>query len=79
MVKFLLIDRPSAYNAIIGRTILNQLGAVASTPHLKMKFPTENRVDEVIGDQWAAWHCYNVTLKDAPDRVTPRAGCSLKK
>jgi hypothetical protein len=25
MVKFLLVDRPSAYNAIIGRTVLNHL------------------------------------------------------
>jgi hypothetical protein len=39
MVKFLLVNRPSAYNAIIRRTILNQLGAMTSTPHLKMNFP----------------------------------------
>jgi hypothetical protein len=40
MVKFLLIDRPSIYNAIIKRMVLNQLRAITSTPHLKMKFPT---------------------------------------
>jgi hypothetical protein len=51
MVKFQLIDRPSAYNAIVGRTVLNQLGVMTSTPHLKMKFPTENGVGEVRGDQ----------------------------
>jgi hypothetical protein len=51
MVKFLLIDRPSAHKAIIGRTVLNQLRVVTSTPHLKMMFPTKNGVGEVKGDQ----------------------------
>lgn len=41
MVKFLLIDRSSAYNAILGRTFLNDLEAITSTPHLKIKFPRE--------------------------------------
>jgi hypothetical protein len=40
MVRFLIIDRPSAYNAILRRTALNDLQAVTSTPHLSMKFPT---------------------------------------
>lgn len=39
MVKFILVDRPLAYNAIIERATLNELKAVTSTPHLKMKFP----------------------------------------
>jgi hypothetical protein len=41
MVKFLLVDRPSAYNPFIGRTSLNELKAVMSTPHLSMKFPPQ--------------------------------------
>jgi hypothetical protein len=41
MVKFLLIDRPSAYNAILRRTTLNELKAITSTSHLNMKFLTE--------------------------------------
>jgi hypothetical protein len=44
MVRFLIIDRPSAYNAILGRTALNELKAVTSTPHLSMKFPNEEGV-----------------------------------
>jgi hypothetical protein len=35
MVRFLIIDRASAYNAILGRTVLNELQAVTSTPHLR--------------------------------------------
>jgi hypothetical protein len=76
MVRFLLIDRPSAYNAIIGRAALNGFRAITSTPHLKMKFPTDRGVGEVKGDQWAARQCYNVTLKDVPGKATLETGCS---
>jgi len=50
MVKILVVDRPSAYNAIFGRTDLNELKVVTSTLHLSMKFPTEERVGVVKGD-----------------------------
>ncbi|XP_077216015.1 uncharacterized protein LOC143850674 [Tasmannia lanceolata] len=40
MTTFLVVDVPFAYSAIIGRPALRDLGAVVSTPHLKMKFPT---------------------------------------
>jgi hypothetical protein len=76
MVRILLIDRPSAYNAIIGRVALNGLRAITSTPHLKMKFPIDQRVVEVKGDQWVAHQCYNVALKDVPGKTTLVTGCS---
>jgi hypothetical protein len=34
LVKFLLIDRPSAYNAVLGKTSLNDLKAITSISHL---------------------------------------------
>ncbi|KAK3009096.1 hypothetical protein RJ639_015071 [Escallonia herrerae] len=49
---------PSAYNAILGRPAVNQLQAVVSTYHLKMKFPTEHGIGEVKGDQTTACQCY---------------------
>ncbi|KAK3001122.1 hypothetical protein RJ639_022192 [Escallonia herrerae] len=58
MLDFLVVKVPSAYNAILGRPALNQLQAVVSTYHLKMKFPTENRIREVKGDQTTARQCY---------------------
>lgn len=67
MVKFFLVDRPLAYNVIIGRTALNELRAITSTPHLKMKFPKESRVGEVRGDQRVACQCYNVAIKQCPE------------
>jgi hypothetical protein len=63
MVKFLIVDRVSVYNAIIGRTALNDLKAVTSTPHLSMKFPTEEGVGVVKGDQKEARRCYKLSLK----------------
>ncbi|XP_059441975.1 uncharacterized protein LOC132174318 [Corylus avellana] len=63
MVDFLVIDRPSAYNAIIGRSSLNKLKAVTSTYHLMMKFPTEEGVGVVKGDQATARKCYNISTK----------------
>ncbi|KAL0411302.1 UNVERIFIED_CONTAM: hypothetical protein Slati_3719900 [Sesamum latifolium] len=40
MLKFLIVDVPSAYNVILGRRTLNVFQAVISTYHMKIKFPT---------------------------------------
>ena len=61
-VNFLVINCPSAYNAIIGRPTLNRLPAVTSTYHLLLKFPTEHGIGEVRGDQVAARECYLASL-----------------
>ena len=49
-LNFLVVDYPSSYNVIIGRSTLNKWKAATSTYCLKVKFPTENRVGEVKGD-----------------------------
>jgi hypothetical protein len=49
-VKFLIVDQPSAYNAIFGRTAQAELKAVTSIPHLYMKFPTDDGVGVVRGE-----------------------------
>jgi hypothetical protein len=51
MTNFLVVDRSSAYNAIVGRPTLNKLMAVTSTYHLKMKFPTKHGTGIVKGNQ----------------------------
>uniref|UniRef100_A0A2N9J1F3 Uncharacterized protein n=1 Tax=Fagus sylvatica TaxID=28930 RepID=A0A2N9J1F3_FAGSY len=61
-VDFLVVNCPSAYNAIIGRPTLNRLRAVTSTYHLLLKFPTEHGIGEVRGDQVAARECYLASL-----------------
>ncbi|KAK1363227.1 hypothetical protein POM88_038788 [Heracleum sosnowskyi] len=52
--KFYVVRVESPYNSILGRPILSAFQAVASVPHLKLKFPTENGIGEMRGDQKAA-------------------------
>lgn len=50
MTNFLVVDCPSAYNAIIGRTTLNRMKAITFAGLLKMKFLIDNVAGEVNGD-----------------------------
>ena len=57
-LDFLVVDCPSSYNVIIGRPTLNRWKAATSTYCLKVKFPIDNGVGEVRGDQILARECY---------------------
>ncbi|XP_072080442.1 uncharacterized protein [Arachis hypogaea] len=46
-IDYIIVDVSSAYNVLIGRTTLNQLTVVVSTPHLCMKFPTPEGIATV--------------------------------
>ena len=61
-LDFLVVDCPSSYNVIIGRPTLNKWKSAISTYCLKVKFPTENGVGEVRGDQVLARECYQAVL-----------------
>ena len=61
-LDFLVADCPSSYNVIIGRPMLNRWKAATSTYCLKVKFSTNNKVDEVKGDQILARECYQAVL-----------------
>ncbi|KAL0413334.1 UNVERIFIED_CONTAM: hypothetical protein Sradi_1535100 [Sesamum radiatum] len=52
MIRFLVVDMPSAYNLILGRPALNTFQAVISTYHMKLQFPVGDSVGEVGGDQY---------------------------
>ncbi|KAL0336690.1 UNVERIFIED_CONTAM: hypothetical protein Sradi_4880900 [Sesamum radiatum] len=58
LLKFLVVDTPYAYNAILGRPILNTFQAISSTYHMKIKFPTIGGVGEVQGDPLQSRKCY---------------------
>lgn len=64
-VKYIIVDAPrSAYNIILGRPSLNDLGAITSTPHLTMKFHSSSgEVVSVQADQQLARQCYADRLK----------------
>ena len=61
-LDFLVVDCPSSYNVIIGRPTLNRWKAATSTYCLKVKFPTNNGIDKVKGDQVLARKCYEAVL-----------------
>ena len=61
-LDFLVVDFPSSYNVIIGQPTLNKWKAATSTYCLKVKFPTDNGVGEVKGDQVLARECYQAVL-----------------
>ncbi|XP_077230121.1 uncharacterized protein LOC143863319 [Tasmannia lanceolata] len=63
MATFLVIDIPFTYSAIIERPALRDLGAIVSTPHLKMQFPTLEGIGEVCGQQMIVHRCYYASLK----------------
>ncbi|KAL0409550.1 UNVERIFIED_CONTAM: hypothetical protein Sradi_1889400 [Sesamum radiatum] len=79
LLKFLVVDVPSAYNVILGRPTLNTFQAVISTYHMKIKFPTPGGVEEVQGDPLQSKRCYveavcigqKRSVEDAPDQVPP--------
>ncbi|KAL0453925.1 UNVERIFIED_CONTAM: hypothetical protein Slati_1370600 [Sesamum latifolium] len=50
LLKFLVVDIPSAYNVILGRPTLNVFRAIISTYHMKIKFPVVGGVGEAQAD-----------------------------
>ncbi|KAM1500153.1 hypothetical protein ACFX10_022751 [Malus domestica] len=61
--NFLVVDCPTAYNVIFGRTGINDLKAMVSTHMLLMKFPTPYGNGYIRGDQLSARSCYNTLVK----------------
>ena len=58
----MVVDCSSSYNVIIGRPTLSKWKAATSTYCLKVKFPTDNGVGKVKGDQVLAKECYQAIL-----------------
>uniref|UniRef100_A0A803N6K6 Uncharacterized protein n=1 Tax=Chenopodium quinoa TaxID=63459 RepID=A0A803N6K6_CHEQI len=64
MAEFIVFDVPSAYDAIIGRPLIHDTQAIASTYHLTMAYVLNSRrVEKVHGAQEMAKSCYATTLK----------------
>ncbi|KAM1897147.1 hypothetical protein ACFX14_031643 [Malus domestica] len=61
--NFLVVDCPTTYNVIFGRTSINDLKAMVSTHMLLMKFPTPYGNGYIRGDQLSARSCYNTSVK----------------
>ena len=61
-VNFIVVDTYSPYTTIIGRPWLHTLGAVASSLHQKVKFPSGDQILEIRGCQPMARQCMVVAV-----------------
>ena len=50
-VDFIVVNAYSPYTAIVARHWLHTLGAVFSTLHQKVKYPSDGQVKEIVGSQ----------------------------
>ena len=62
-VDFIVVDTFSPYTAIMGRPWLHTLGAVSSTLHQKVKYPSRGQVLEIVGSQSMARQCLIVAIQ----------------
>ena len=66
-VDFIVVDAYSPYTAIVARPWLHTLGVVSSTLHQKVKYPSEGRIEEILGDQAMARQCMVAAIRHRPE------------
>ena len=69
-VDFIVVDAFSPYTAIMGRPWLHSLGAVSSTLHQKVKYPSRDQVLEIVRSQSMARQCLLVAIQHKPEVYT---------
>ena len=69
-VDFIVVDTFSPYTAIMGRLWLHSLGAVSSTLHQKVKYPSGGQVLEIVGSQSMARQCLVAAIQHKPETGT---------
>ena len=65
-VDFIMVDSYSPYTAIVARPWLHALGAVSSTLHQKVKYPSEGQVKEILESQSMARQCMVAAILHKP-------------
>ena len=66
-VDFIVVDAYSPYTAIVARLWLHTLGAVSSTLHKKVKYPSKGQIKEILGDQSMARQCLVAVIQHKPE------------
>ena len=56
-VDFIIVDAYSPYTTIVAKPWLHTLGAVSSTLHQKVKYPSGSQIKEILEDQALARQC----------------------
>ena len=66
-VNFIIVNTYSPYTAIVGRSWLHTLGAIASSLHQKVKFPSGDQILEIRGCQPTTRQCMVATVSHQLD------------
>ena len=66
-VDFIVVDTYSPYTAIAARPWLHTLGAISSTLHQKVKYPSDSQIEEILGDQAMARQCMVAAIQHKPE------------
>jgi len=66
-VDFIVVDVFLPYMVIMGRPWLHALGAVSSTLHQKVKYPSGGKVVEIVGNQITARQCLVAAIQHRPE------------
>ena len=62
-VNFIVVDAYTPYTTIVVRPWLHAMGAVPFTLHLKVKYPSRGRVEELVGSQSMARQCIVAVIR----------------
>ena len=62
-----MVDAYSLYIAIVARPWLHTLGAISSTLHQMIKYPSERQIEEILGDQTMARQCMVAAIRHRPE------------
>ena len=61
------MDVYSPYTTIVARPWFHTLGAVSSTMHLKLKYPSEGQIEKILADQAMARQCMVAAIQHKPE------------
>ena len=62
-VNFIVVEVYSLYTAILARPWFHAMGAVSSTLHLEVKYPTVGRVGELVESHTMARQCLVAAIR----------------
>ena len=62
-VNFIMVNAYSPYTAIVARPWLHTMGAVPSNLYLKVKYPSGDRVEEMVGSESMARQCMVAVIR----------------
>lgn len=69
-IDFIMVDAYSLYTTIVGRPWLHALKAVSSTLHQKVKYPSGDWIEEIVGSQDASRQCLVAAIWHQPEEET---------